>query len=295
MLYPYDISPQYHTNVLSKTGHPEGTMAEIQNFVWEFRVLFYRSVVNYVRNPGNVAARVAVNLICAFLEGLALYNLDSNDVRNRIGALFFLLIFQMLLPYASISLFIFDRHFYQKDSAAGLYGTAAYYVGTVFLEVLLSVIIGTLNMVVVFKMVNLSSTGTGTLAELVGTNILVNLCGVSWIQVMALLAPNQDLAFLFGAAYTATCLLCSGFLISFPALSPMMSWFEWLSVQKYAFQAYCINEFRDTDVEKLVIEKVLDLKRPDTVQANCLALLAFISMCMFVSYMALKYMHIERR
>jgi hypothetical protein len=52
---------------------------------YHFRLLLRRSTTSYVRNPGNLLARVGVTAVCALLHGLAFRRLDGNDVQNRCG------------------------------------------------------------------------------------------------------------------------------------------------------------------------------------------------------------------
>jgi hypothetical protein len=55
----------------------------------EFSVLLWRSTVNYVRNPGNVAARLVVYALVSLLQGAAFYDLAEDNVQDRLGSLFF--------------------------------------------------------------------------------------------------------------------------------------------------------------------------------------------------------------
>ena len=59
-----------------------------------------------------------------------------------IGCIFISLFVECLLPVASLSTFLHDRHFFQGEQAAGIYPSSAYFAANVTLEVLLNSICG---------------------------------------------------------------------------------------------------------------------------------------------------------
>ena len=59
-----------------------------------------------------------------------------------------------LLPYASLSSFLYDRHFFQGENAAGIYPCSAYYAANVTLELIFNTVNGIIFGAIVYYMVN---------------------------------------------------------------------------------------------------------------------------------------------
>lgn len=64
------------------------------------------------------------------------------------------------------------------------------------------------------------------------------------VQLAALLAPNQDIAFVLAAGYVAASFLTGGFLVSFNSFNRYSKWLQWTSLIKYTFQALSMNAAR---------------------------------------------------
>lgn len=158
-----------------------------------FRLLLWRCCLNYVRNPGNAMARLFITTLTALVHGLAFFNLgQEGDAQNRLGSLYFGCTSLALMPYASMSLFVYDRQFYAKDSAAGLYGVLPYFLSSVLLEALLLSLSGLIYATITYALVGqVLSDGSGSFVALAGTYVLHSLVSAQFVQLMAILAPNQ--------------------------------------------------------------------------------------------------------
>ena len=88
-----------------------------------------------------------------------------------------------VFPYASISLFIFDRQFYQGENASGLYPPSASFVANVLLEMLLNTVNGLVYALICYYMAaywafiqptNPAATVSGYLGIFVAMNTVTN-------------------------------------------------------------------------------------------------------------------------
>lgn len=260
-----------------------------------FRLLTWRAVINYVRNPGNVLARLFVTALTAVLHGLAFWRLDEADASNRLGSLYFGCTSLSLLPYASMSLFIYDRQFFAKDSAAGLYGVLPYFLSSVLLEAALLTATGLLYGAITAAMVGQVVPGQGSRGVLCGVYVLHSLVSSQFVQLMAIVAPNQDTGFVAGAGYTSASMLVCGFLVAFPQLGPGLRWMQWAAFMKYSFAALAMNEFRGTPTEQLLVKGLLDLERPSSIGQQLACLAGFGAGFAALSVLGLTYLHKERR
>jgi len=291
----------------------------VRRLVYEFSILFERTMKNYIRNPGNAMARISMIMLVAILQvlnhgtgksvsnisffilgnlpyvyvlcqGLAFYRLDSQDSLNRIGALFFSCMSLALAPYASMSLFVYDRQFYAADLAAGLYRAFPYYWGSLVVEFFLSIVMGLLYALTTFYMVGLH----GSIGLYIAICIFTMLVSAQLAQLMALLASTQDIAMAMGCAYTAVSLLVSGFLVSYPSLGSTLSWAQWLAYPKYSLGALAINEFQESNQWELIGSR-LQLHRVSKIGYDMGALALFSQIAAILSIISLRYLHKERR
>jgi hypothetical protein len=138
-------------------------------------------------------ARLFITTLTALVHGLAFFNLgQEGDAQNRLGSLYFGCTSLALMPYASMSLFVYDRQFYAKDSAAGLYGVLPYFLSSVLLEALLLSLSGLIYATITYALVGqVLSDGSGSFVALAGTYVLHSLVSAQFVQLMAILAPNQ--------------------------------------------------------------------------------------------------------
>lgn len=118
----------------------------------------------------------------------ALYTLSMDDPSYlgrwfMAGATFFPLLTVALLPYASMSSFLYDRHFFQSEDAAGIYPCSAFYLANVTMEMVFNGMNGVLFGAITYYLMNFqafvqapnpSLSALGYVASLAWTDILAN-------------------------------------------------------------------------------------------------------------------------
>lgn len=107
----------------------------------KYSILLVRNYKNYIRNLGNVVARLVITVVAAVVCGMVYRNMGAREKTPQLlisilGAIFVGLFTMNLLPFASFSSFLYDRQFFQGENAAGIYPVSAYYAANVTLEVL---------------------------------------------------------------------------------------------------------------------------------------------------------------
>jgi hypothetical protein len=252
-----------------------------------------------------------------------------NSLNNIIGALAFILFAGSILPLASLSTFQYERGFFKKESAGGLYPASAFFLSTVLLEGLccsinglaygaipyfmadfqgyvqapnpLTSAIGYLGLVVLLKVVaNVSrsdqSLETWTSSESSGSSLPLQACALC----MSFVTPNQELAMVSAAAYVALSWVSAGVFVSYSEIK-FASALQFLSFLKYPFQACLIHFFRDSPAVTPLGTPVMDylvMRRftvPDTILDCVFCELTLYWALLAVSFVALKYFYAERR
>lgn len=61
---------------------------------------------------------------------------DTAGIQNRLGVLFFLLLFLSLMALSSLPIWRDERLLFYRERAAGLYGTPAYFLAVVMFDLL---------------------------------------------------------------------------------------------------------------------------------------------------------------
>ena len=74
--------------------------------------------------------------------------------RKCLGAVYVPLLATCLLPYGSLSGFLYHRSFFQGENAAGLYPCSAYYAATVTLETFFNTLYGAIFGLIAYVMIN---------------------------------------------------------------------------------------------------------------------------------------------
>lgn len=70
------------------------------------------------------------------------------------------------------------------------------------------------------------------------------------VLFFCLLSPNQEVAFVVAAAYTAISSLGAGLYVTEPNMWQPIRWIEWFSMLKYPYQGRPIESYRQTVREK---------------------------------------------
>ena len=108
--------------------------------LWQLRCCFMRSLLcHYVRNPVNLGARLLCYVALSLADGLIFWRVASDpaskdDAESTLGAFTFIMMISYLLPFATIPVFVHDKHFYVRESGLGLYPSWVYTVAQAALE-----------------------------------------------------------------------------------------------------------------------------------------------------------------
>ncbi|KJE93071.1 hypothetical protein CAOG_009727 [Capsaspora owczarzaki ATCC 30864] len=274
----------------------------------QFGVLLKRAITNYVRNPGNVIARFVLVAFTGFMTGAAFFGLSEHwdALNSRLGALYFLCVIYVLLPFTSLSLFIYDRQFYSRESAARLYTPSAYYLANSLVELTFNAANVAISASVAYWMIDLGLSDNILGAERNANGFwvflrimtLLHIVGNQMVQLCGLMMPNQDMAFALGAGFVILCQIFSGFLVIPSNFNEVTEWLQYTSFLKYAYAGVVLNEFEGYDANSdpsfSIIEEA-HFSNPTTVADNQYVLLGFFFVFHIMAFLCLKYLHKERR
>jgi len=165
-------------------------------------------------------------------------------IQNRMGALFFVLVYLALLSLSSLPLWREERALFLRERASGVYGTGAYFVTVVLFDLLpLRILPPCLLTVVAYPLVGLQHESWRGPACFTAVVILSNLVSTTMSMAVGALAPNNAVANVVGSLAALLSILTGGFLLSKAHLSPVTAVVTRGSYVNYAFEALLVNEF----------------------------------------------------
>ncbi|KAI8474989.1 MAG: hypothetical protein J3K34DRAFT_489493 [Monoraphidium minutum] len=224
-------------------GAPRAVPRLLQLWV-HFRALLWREAVTLVRNPADVAGRMATFAYVGLLNGLIFYSLSGQaaTLQDRVGACYGLLSFFMLMPFVFMGLFWSDRTFYVADTAARLYHPVAYYAAKVTAALPFNVAVALSFHLLFYAMAGLRH-GAGAVAASAVISVLMALIATQargrarTVYLCATIAPSQDTAFMLAIAYTALNLLACGYLQRFSAYTLQgLTFLRYVSAMNWAWE-----------------------------------------------------------
>jgi len=273
----------------------------------KFGIVMKRNFRNYIRNPGNVIARTLIMVLVATLQGTVYYKIgtDTSDgimsAYYRMGSMFYTIFAVSLLPFASLSLFIYDRRFYSAEAASRLYPTSVYYLSNILLETCLHTFNALLYALISYNLIGYDARYSGNTEYNPTLNLIIYCAivilqtniGSIVLQTSALIAPNQDIAFALAAGYNAISVLTSGYVVAFPKFGPHAAPLKWISFLRFPFQALIKNEFVNTQFAYLIVHMEFD--RPRSITGDITWMIGIYSLFACIGYCGLNYLHKERR
>jgi ATP-binding cassette subfamily G (WHITE) protein 2 len=108
------------------------------SFSTQTRALWRRMARNVRRHPFLLALHFAASAAASALIGAVFFaaGRDTGGIQNRMGSLFFILLYLTLMSLSSLPLWREDRALFLREKAAGAYDTVSYFVAVVVFDVL---------------------------------------------------------------------------------------------------------------------------------------------------------------
>ena len=250
------------------------------------RMLCGRLLRNLARHPFLLTAHFAAAFATALGVGLMFFRVgsDQGGIQNRMGALFFILLYLTLMSLSSLPVWREDRLLFLRERAAGAYGTHAYFAAVAAFEiVVLRVVPPIFFTVFAYPMIGLHGFGRADagaeasvgpweddpggfmvpgmaalwrLARFTTTLVLANVAAAALCMCVGIVTPSNAVANLCGLGALLLSVLGGGFLLneqggehgggsSSGSRAAFADLVARLSFVHHAFDALLINEFLD--------------------------------------------------
>eukprot|EP00026_Physarum_polycephalum_P002149 Phypoly_transcript_02154.p1 GENE.Phypoly_transcript_02154~~Phypoly_transcript_02154.p1 ORF type:complete len:902 (+),score=77.77 Phypoly_transcript_02154:193-2898(+) len=305
--------PEHSINTMHKLTPLRRVDEYASSFNSQFKILVRRSLIQYIRNPFLLRAQYGVYIIVALMLG-GLYWHITNDLshggmQNRMGALFFLVCLLAFGSITSIDLFFSERLLFLRERANGCYRTSAYFLAKAISDLIPMRVIPPLVLgSIVYYMVGFQKDPVKFVIFLAFL-VLVSTVSTSMCFLISSLAPSIAVGNFVAILLLFFFLLFGGFLIS---LNSMPGWIKWvtdLSFIKFAYTGLMANEFDGISIlinpgdmgddTPILVPGIVILDQvgiyPDMLPPALLALVIILSLCLFATFLALRFSVKEKR
>lgn len=210
----------------------------------ELSVMFWRTLVDIIRNPTLLFLHVALATCTGVVTGAIFYDLDGTSVgvQNRMGGTFFALAFLAFTSLTTVDLLMNERTVVLREVRSRFYRPSSYLISKIALDGLLLRVLPAILYWLPFYYMAGFQIGGYYAATYLFTLIAFN-CAVGAMSMCVTIACNtagqtsfiMNFILLFSLAFT-------GFLVNVNSIPAVLRWIHYLSVFFYAFEAMLSTE-----------------------------------------------------
>ncbi|CAF2953683.1 unnamed protein product [Rotaria sp. Silwood2] len=211
--------------------------------------IFYvsqRTFRNAFRNPALVGMQTAMSIFLGVLIGLIYMNTDrslDSGLKNRIGAIFFIVTNQVFGSLSALDVFIKERSLFQHENASGYYHVSTYFISKLICDIIpLRTIPSVLFSVIAYFMIGFQQTVTKYFIFFFGI-LTTTFCSSSLCFVISASVQVFGVANVVAAMFCVLTLVFSGYLVEIESVVIFLSWIKWISIFRYSTNIFSINEF----------------------------------------------------
>ncbi|KAL7539285.1 hypothetical protein ACHAXR_012568 [Thalassiosira sp. AJA248-18] len=167
---------------------------------------------------------------------------------SRASLLFFLIIAQSnSVVTSSLVIFSSERRLLSRERAKKMYGVLPYFIAMTLSDMMNSVALPTLYGIIVYWVCNLRSTAPAFFTFTLTLYLTISAAQSTGL-FLSVLIPNTAVALMLAPLLTICLMIIGGFYMPLDLIHPSLRWASWLSMARYGFSAFIINEFEGRSV-----------------------------------------------
>ncbi|CAF1440836.1 unnamed protein product [Rotaria magnacalcarata] len=210
-----------------------------------------RTLRNVYRNPALITMQTFVPTFLAVLIGLIYLKVDNSEsvgVPNRMGAIFFIVVNQVMSNLSAIELFIKERALFIHENASGYYHVSTYFIAKLICDLIpLRIIPSIIFSTIVYFMIGFQSSVAKFFIFYLAI-FLTTTCGASICFLSSASVKVFGVANLLAAMSFVLMMIFGGFLVVVSSVGKYLSWIKWVSLFRYAINIITINEFEGLEI-----------------------------------------------
>jgi ABC-type multidrug transport system permease subunit len=173
----------------------------------------------------------------------------TSYIYNRASLLYFIIIAQAnSIVTSSMVAFSSERRLLSRERAKKMYGVLSYFLAKTLADMVNSVALPVCYGMAVYWICGYRAT-----AEAFFTFILILYLTLSASQstglFLSIAINNMTIALMLAPFLTLCLMILGGFYIPYDSIHPALSWASWLSMARYGFSAFLINEFDGREIQ----------------------------------------------
>ncbi|KAG2616053.1 ABC transporter G family member 16-like [Panicum virgatum] len=224
-----------------------GTVPMFANPAWmEVWVLMKRSFTNTARMPELFAMRLGTIMVTGFILATIFWRLDDTPkgVQERLGFFAMAMSTMFYVCADALPVFVQERHIYLRETAHNAYRRISYVLANAVVAFPPLVLLSLAFALITFWAVGLAG-GASSFLFFVLIILASFWAGSGFVTFLSAVVPHVMLGYTVVVAILAYFLLFSGFFINRDRIPEYWTWFHYLSLVKYPYQAVLQNEFSD--------------------------------------------------
>ncbi|CAL9168458.1 ABC transporter G family member 5-like [Musa acuminata AAA Group] len=208
----------------------------------EIAILTHRFLKNVMRTKQLFAFRTIQMLVSGLVLGSIFYRLKDENIRERVGLFAFILTFLLSCTTEALPIFLQEREILMKETSSGSYRVSSYVIanGLVFLPFLF--ILAVLFSVPVYWLAGLRPSCSAFMYFLLLIWLILYTAN-SVVVCFSALAPNFIIGNSIISGIMGTFFLFSGYFISKQWMPSYWVFMHYVSLFKYPFEGFLVNEF----------------------------------------------------
>eukprot|EP00658_Telonema_sp_P-2_P018670 TRINITY_DN17319_c0_g2_i2.p1 TRINITY_DN17319_c0_g2~~TRINITY_DN17319_c0_g2_i2.p1 ORF type:complete len:401 (-),score=68.77 TRINITY_DN17319_c0_g2_i2:323-1525(-) len=217
------------------------------SFLTQVWMLTLRSWRERTRDKATLALKAGFSVFFSMLFGLVYLrmNFDSTSLQNRTGILFFNamnMAFGAAIGTAQI--IPLQIRVVSRERISNLYHVLPFYLATFFTQIPLELPPQMLSGAVVYYMANLRH-GIDHFLTYTAIIALENMSAIALGMLLSALFKDVSMVPQLAPAFVILFVMFSGYMLNDDSVPNYMAPLKYISFVRYAFQALCVNEFKD--------------------------------------------------
>lgn len=214
--------------------------------IGEVMILSQRFSKNIFRTKQLFAARTIQSVLAGIALGTIFANVFGNSkkmkVQNQIGFFAFTLTFLMSSTTEALPVFLQERRILTRETSRGVYRISSYIIANTMVFFPFLLIVAILYAVPVYWLVGLRH-DVGAFIYFCLVAWMVVLMSNSFVACLSALVPNLIAGMSLVAGVMGSFFLFSGYFLSKDTIPKYWSFMQYLSLFKYPFECFMINEY----------------------------------------------------
>ena len=307
------------SNIRLSTEDTTNSPMDMAPFRRQIQILSSRACMRMYRKTLLLKLHALMTCMFSFVICLLWSNIneksDFESLHNRMGCIFFIVCFFAFSSLSGLTTFLEERALFIRERTARMYATNVYVCieilfDIVFLRVIPPVVLGSL----IYIPVGLRIEPVETFPRFILLLVLANTAFAAASLCIGAVSSKTSVATFSGGLFMLMFLAFSGVFLSLKSLPDTLAWMPYLTPSKFAYDGLIKNELvnvtftiatgqkffgqemkADINGEVILGKMGFDVSRYEPISVDVVSLLMVPMMYLCITWLSVKWYHIEQR